>query len=629
MIEDYVSSLNQNQKDAVFHDGNLLALAGAGSGKTRVLTTKVARALEMGVSASSILAITFTNKAATEMRRRIISMHASGAGVKMKTFHSFGAGFLRENYRLAGKSKGFTIWGDSNQKSVVRHIINADKKKFDLLSGSPDVRSSVANMVSWISKVKESSLDKVIKVEEFDPTDAQAFVLIEYQKKLESSNAVDFNDLIRIPVMIMMDHKDTIPIFEYILIDELQDSDENQFQLLVLLGSKCKSISAVGDDDQAIYEWRGAKPSNVARFQQHFSARLVKLEENYRSNPRIVTAANDLIKGNTMRMGKNMIPVRPDGFPIFLLAADDQIVESNRIASFIVDVLLNDPNEQFAILYRENRQSRPLEFALRRNRINYILYKGIDFINRLEIVLMLNVFRLSVNHHDFQALASVLGHFGNGFGPTAIAKLEMWQANADKDAVFYGKDSSSVRFPLSESKRRVYVNSLRLLREMDGVSLIDIEKHIDEEMSYELTSFTGDKDNQKLDRMRNLQELFIWISEYCLEHLGATLLEFLNDASLDTSSSNNDSVASVHLMTIHASKGLEFPVVFVAGCAQSIMPGSFVSELSFHEEARRLFYVAMTRAMDTLILSYPALTHKGYSDVSEFVEDISEHLSTI
>ena len=614
--KDLLAGLNPAQREAVEHgSGPLLVLAGAGSGKTRVLTRRVARLIEHeGVSPHAILAVTFTNKAAGEMRSRIAELlGAEPAGMWSGTFHAIGARMLRIHAPLVGRTQSFTIYDEDDTLAAVKHVM-------ERLRISPKDRPPQA-IVAAISDAKNALVGSTeyeqLAMDPFSKSAAQVYR--ELDVALRQANAVTFDDLLLLPVHLLEQNPDVLERyrkrFRHILVDEYQDTNRAQYRFVSLLGSGHGNVTVVGDDDQSIYGWRGADIRNILDFEHDFQgARVVRLEENYRSTPQILSVANAAISANTSRKGKTLRTTRPGGDAVQVVAALDERDEAEFVVEEISErryAVKRRPLKDFAILYRTNSQSRAFEEALRRHSMPYRLVGAIRFYDRREIKDLLAWLRIIANPSDDEAFRRAVAAPRRGVGETTLDALASFASTAgismfaaSTHAKFAGSLRPSTREALggfsalvhrmNEKARDASVNEL--LRDL--VIAIGYENHLRAE---------GPGANERLDNVRELIAGAVETVQDEGGEVGLTPLDhFLQRATLVTSADALDPNAdAVTLMTLHNAKGLEFPVVFLTGLEEGLFPLSRArEEAESLEEERRLFYVGVTRAGDTLLISH-------------------------
>lgn len=613
---DLLSALNPAQREAVAHaEGPLLVLAGAGSGKTRVLTRRVARLIEHeAVSPRQILAVTFTNKAAGEMKSRIADLlGADPAGLWCGTFHSIGARLLRIHAPLVGRTASFTIYDEDDTVAMVKHVM-------DRLRISPKERppQAVAAVISDAKNtlVGSSEFEQLAR----DPFSKDAArVYRELDTALRQANAVTFDDLLVLPVTLLEQHPEVLAHyrqrFHHVLVDEYQDTNRAQYRLVSLLGSGHGNVTVVGDDDQSIYGWRGADIRNILDFEHDFpGARVVRLEENYRSTPQILGVANAAIAPNTSRKGKTLRTTRAAGEPVQVVAALDERDEAEHVVTEIQAQRYSAarrPLRDFAILYRTNSQSRAMEEALRRHGVPYRLVGATRFYDRREIRDLLAWLKLIANPADDEAFRRAVAVPRRGVGETTLQSLAAFAneqgiamlAAATHEA-FARRTRPSARdalarfsetvFRFREQAREAPVNEL--LRDL--VLGIGYEESLRAE---------GPGANERLDNVRELIAGAVETVQDELGEIGLTPLDhFLQRATLVTSlDSLGPDADAVTLMTLHNAKGLEFPVVYLTGLEEGLFPLSRSrDDPAMLEEERRLFYVGITRAEDLLVMTH-------------------------
>lgn len=621
-----IENLNERQLEAVKNiDGPMLVLAGAGSGKTRVLTTKVMYLLEhKDISPRNILAITFTNKAAKEMKERIYNLIGREAFlIQISTFHSFGLKLLKENYELLGYDSNFTIIDADDSLTIIKKImkdLDIDSNKYNYRA----IRSSISDNKNEMVSVKE--------YEKFVYTDYDEVVYKvydEYEKSLKRSNAIDFDDLLLLPIKLFNEHEDVLikyqDLYKYVFIDEYQDTNKPQYLLSKMISGKYKNITVVGDNDQAIFTWRGADYKNILNFEKDYpDAKVVILDENYRSTKTILKAANNVIKNNKIRKEKNLWTNNEDGNLIKYYKAYDEKDESNYVVKEIKK-LINDgisPNE-ICVLYRANAQSRTVEEAFLQNNISYKIVGSYAFYNRKEIKDLIAYLKLIHNEKDDVSLLRVINYPKRGIGQKTIENLSIVSRNENK----------SLYESIESSKELEFKNIIESLKkEKDTMPLVDFIELV--------LNKTGIKESLKSEktleadiRLENLEE-FKSIARNAEEVSGiVTLEDFLDEISLvtDASENQNDNEEKVTLMTMHAVKGLEFDYVFVVGVEEGLFPhlNSMNSEEELEEE-RRLCYVAITRARKKLYIinSRSRLLYgKVTSNIpSRFISEIGDDL---
>jgi DNA helicase-2/ATP-dependent DNA helicase PcrA len=618
-----LAGLNPAQREAVLHfEGPMLVLAGAGSGKTRVLTTRIARLIEHhGVDPSRILALTFTNKAAGEMRERIARLLGEEPkGMWSGTFHAIGARILRKAAHHVGRTSSFTIYDEDDTLGVVKRIMEHE--------GVPQKQWSPKVIASLISDAKNALVpaaeyDKLA----MDPVSRTAAkVYRQMEPTLRAANAVSFDDLLVLPVEIFRKDEKTLASyrdrFQFILVDEYQDTNRAQFQFIKLLGSGHGNVVVVGDDDQSIYGWRGADIRNILDFEKEFAAaRLVRLEENYRSTPNILHVANAAITQNIGRKGKTLRATREAGEPVTLVAALDERDE----ADFILEEIKARRNREdrglneFAVLYRTNAQSRALEDALRREAIPYRLVGSVRFYDRREIRDLMAYLKLIANPSDEEAFRRAITVPKRGIGDSSVDTLSARarEARVPLSEVAAREDLQESLRPAARKALADFTRMINGLRERAKDTSVDvlIQELIGEIRYVDYLQAEGPESAR--DRIENLSALVNGAAETVIDdggEVGLTPLDhFLQRAMLVAGADALDpSADAVTLMTLHNAKGLEYPVVFLTGLEDGLFPlsQSFDDPPKLEEE-RRLFYVGITRAEEKLYLSHTEMRRRN------------------
>lgn len=625
------SSLNDKQKEAVIDDSkHLRIIAGAGSGKTRVLTMRIAYLIEQKhINPKNVLAITFTNKAANEMKNRISEMLGeAGDGAFISTIHSLCVRILKEEIGVFGYPKNFTIVDGDDQKTILKEAykeFNIDKK--DLSYGS--ALDYIANC-----KYEELSYEKAMDQAygEKKLVD-KANVYKYYDERLKSLYALDFDDLILFTVRLFKLHKDILKKwsskFIYIHVDEFQDIDKTQYELIKLLSSTHDNVYVVGDPDQTIYTWRGADVNIIVNFDKDFkNTKTIILNQNYRSTNNILEGANSLIKYNKSRVPKELFSENGDGDKIVHKTLPDETSEAYYIVSCIQSLLKQGYEyNDIAILYRSNYLSREVEKVFIENRIPYVIYGGIRFYERMEVKDILSYLRLIVTGDDL-AFQRVINQPKRGIGQKSIDTI--FSLAKDNNISMYEVVKQGL-FAKNQSVLESFVDMVeRWKSSLDGKPLEEVLTDVFEQSGYRSML---EKENET-ERIENVKSLIDDIKDYQETYPGSTLADYLSMISLYTDKANTDGSASVSLMTIHASKGLEFKVVFVVGLSEGIFPSErTMLEQKGVEEERRLAYVAYTRAKEKLTLtdtssfSYVVNSAKTTSRfVNEVDEKYIEHL---
>jgi len=633
-----LQDLNENQLKAVQEVKNpLLVFAGAGSGKTRVLTYKVWHLINQNFyQPQQILALTFTNKAAKEMKDRI-SQSIDVKGVNVGTFHSIGARILRQNISKIDDSYGpdFSIYDTSDQKAILREIID----ELDLNENS---LFSPSFLLSEIDRFKNNLIDEKSaskSAKSFEEKQiSEAYNL--YNAKLKNNNAVDFNDLILLPIKIFSLNKTILKSYtdqwKYILVDEFQDTNSAQFKLIALLSNANKNITVVGDDDQSIYGWRGANIDNIlTNFNEEFpNCVQIKLEENYRSSQTILDAAWSVVINNKNRAEKKLRATKGQGEKISLISADNDEEEANAICDSIKSEIKLHKNtfKDFAVLYRTNAQSRSLEQAFIKEGLPYNIVGGTKFYDRKEIKDIISYLSLITNPNDNIALKRIINFPVRGIGEKSISLFEDLAAKTNISMFQSLKNASELNL---RGKQLESINSFwssinkfnELLDELDAKELIRV---VLEEFNIE----NYYKNNPaEFDRYNNIQEFKAFVDQF-MESNPSSLREFLQEISLFTDIDNWDNKNnSITLMTVHAAKGLEFPKVMICGLEQGLFPLIRLDDTSEQlEEERRLFYVAVTRAMENVFIFNARFRRRFGSSLnttfmqSQFLDEIDSSL---
>ena len=627
--------LNEVQKKAVESVVKpSLIFAGAGTGKTRVLTHKIAYLInEKGYNPKEILAVTFTNKAAQEMQSRVKLI----IGDKIKspnigTFHSICARFLREEINLLGFNSNFAIYDTSDQDMLIKSIINSKK--------IPTNGITVPSFRSQISYYKSKLINPISFLEKSNnPFDISlSKILPLYMKELKENNAVDFSDLLLFPLEIFKNFPEILTKyqnkFKYILVDEYQDTNEPQFHFIKYLAEKHKNITVVGDDDQSIYGWRGADISNILNFEKTFpNCDVFKLEQNYRSSGNILSVATSVVENNKVRSKKTLWTEKENGEKIGLMETFDELEEIDGVIELIQKEIHQNKRSfsDFVILYRTNAQSRAIEDGLRRKAISYEIVGGIKFYERKEIKDLLAYLRVLVNPSDTISLKRIMNFPPRGIGAKTIEKCENLAEVKNLPLLEILKIPEEMNLKGQQAAGLIQFYQIikkysELQTKLDASELISV---LVEELG--LINFYNEQNTEdSKERFRNIQELLTTINQFCEKNVDSTISEFLEEVSLLTSiDSWNDSTNHITLMTVHSAKGLEFPIVFITGLEDGLFPisNSFDDPKKMEEE-RRLFYVAITRAEEKAFLHYATNRRRssgasGMGQPSRFVNEIS------
>lgn len=639
---EFLDQLNASQREAVtYTEGASLIVAGAGSGKTRVLTYRIAYLLQQGVPASRIMALTFTNKAAREMKERITKLVGSDARyLAMGTFHSICTRLIRPYADLLGYTRDFTIYDTTDSKSVIKTICKErglDEKIYK--SGAVQARISMAKN-SGVG-VREYVMNQQLLREDREQRMYDFPTVYElYEARLKAANAMDFDDLL-INMLRLMDVSPEVQQkyqqqFQYILVDEYQDTNYIQFLLVKRLAEPQNNICVVGDDAQSIYSFRGADIRNILNFQRVYpQAKLFKLERNYRSTQTIVNAANSLIHKNIHQIEKTVYSEKEEGQPLNLQPYMDDRTEALGVATKIQRMKFKG-YDSFAVLYRTNAQSRVIEGELRKLNIPYRIYGGTSFYQRKEIKDALGYLRLAINGRDNEALLRIVGFPGRGIGETTMKKvsacaIEHHAAYLDvmRRPGEYALDVSAATQKKLQAFAALIDNYHEQSETMDAFAFAENVLRT----SGVLTALAMDRTQEGIDRAQNVQELLNAIHEFVDQRVNegidyTPITDFLSEVSLQTDQDENltDTTERVTLMTVHAAKGLEFPVVFIVGLEENLFPSQFAVKPSEIEEERRLLYVAITRAMEQCHLSFARQRFRNgsftFASYSRFLNDI-------
>ena len=603
-------SLNEPQREAVNHrQGQIVVFASAGSGKTRIITARVASLLDSGVPARSILAVTFTNRAAKEMRERAEKLSPSAKSCVISTFHSACARWLREFANEMGLSSSFMIYDQRDSNNALKAVLIKSRVEVD-------EKSSVAEFSSEIAKAKTKGIfaDDVHKIVKDHPKLIIAGdfnVYQQYQTYLHECDAVDFGDLILNVVFLLRSNNRVRSIlrrrFQYIMVDEYQDINACQFELIKTLAEGYNNLLVVGDDDQSIYSWRGANPHNILRFTEVFpNSKKIVLEQNYRSSSTIVRAASTVVANNYNRVVKNIWTANPTGYLIDFRSVSDPYMEAAEVVDSIISERgLFDFNE-VAIFYRTNSQSRLLEDKIRRQLIPYRIYGGVRFYDRLEIKDVLGYFRLAANNSDNASFKRIISTPRRGIGERTVESIERLANERQRSLLQQCRDLVEQNDPKLGSKLKKFVETFdRMQYELLTAPLPEILgiflSHIDY-FAYLAKHHSDYAD----DKRGNVIELGSAIKDFAKSYPDATLSDWLESVALIGDEGADASESRVSLMTLHASKGLEFERVFIVGVEENLLPHfnsiNAKAKPDDVEEERRLFYVGMTRAKERLTL---------------------------
>ncbi len=644
----YLNELNERQKEAVEHlIGPLMIVAGAGSGKTKVLTTRIAHLMNNGVDAFNILALTFTNKAAAEMKERVAKIlgNTEARNLYIGTFHSVFARILRGEASKLSYPSNFTIYDTDDAKSVVKTVIN-ELQLDDKIYKPNTVYNRISAAKNDLIGANEYKNDYAIMQEDNRANrPAMGMIFDAYQKRCFKNGAMDFDDLLFNMYLLLKNHPDALSKyqhkFKYVMIDEYQDTNRAQYQIVKLLGAMHENVCVVGDDAQSIYSFRGATIENILQFEKDYdNVKVVKLEQNYRSTKSIIQVANEIINNNVNQIPKNLFTNNEEGDKIKLIRAMTDNDEGKTVADTIKELKLRNHyfNKDFAILYRTNAQSRSFEESLRRMGINYKIYGGLSFYQRKEVKDMIAYLRIVVNQQDEEALKRIVNYPVRGIGKTTLEKailfanergLTLWDILCN--AALYGFKSGTL-----ESIDNFVLMIKMFQSELPKKNAYDLAVLVGKNTNLVKELF-NDKTAEGLARYENVQELLNSIKEFTETPMNEedgevgdkTLGGYLQQIVLLTDRDNEDETDNdkVVLMTVHAAKGLEFPVVFVGGMEETLFPsGMSINTREELEEERRLFYVAVTRAKQKLYLTYANARYRfgklEQNESSRFLEEI-------
>lgn len=659
-LEDLLSQLNEVQQQAVSHiDGPVMVIAGAGSGKTRVLTYRIAYMIAQGISPFNILSLTFTNKAAQEMKDRVVSLlgDAKGNHVWMGTFHSVFSKILHIEATYLDFTSNFTIYDTDDCKSLVKTILkenNLDTKEYKVTTVISEISSAKSNMIlpeDYIANDIIAANNKARRMPELGR------IYSIYNSRLKQSDAMDFDDLLTNMYILLRDFPEILlkyqHKFRYIMVDEYQDTNGVQYKILKKLAGAYENICVVGDDAQSIYSFRGADIGNILGFQSDYpDCEVYKLEQNYRSTQNIINAANGVIAHNRRQIPKLIWTANQQGEKLQLACLSSDLEEALYVVKTISKLKEkhNYRNEDFVVMYRVNSQSRTFEEAFRRMNIPYRIYGGISFYDRKEIKDMMAYFRLTVNYKDEEALRRIINYPQRGIGATTMEKLIA--AADDHKVSLWEVVENPLQYNVSLSSGiintlDIFVNKIKSFHaELQQTDAFLLGKHIAQSSGME-QALMGLKDEP--ERYQNLGELFNAMQDFVnrpadtridmetgedLQDKFPSLDLFLNEAALYTDADKDDeNPDKVKLMTVHATKGLEFPCIFVVGMDEGLFPSSMVSSDNELEEERRLFYVALTRAKErvymTTVQSRMIFGNVVFSQPSSFLKEIDTQLLAV
>lgn len=634
--EELINGLNDKQKEAVLAtDGPCLVIAGAGSGKTKVLTHKIAYDIESGIKPWNILAITFTNKAANEMKERIEKLIGDAAkDLWMGTFHSICVRILRRYIDRIGYKTDFVIFDTSDQKTLIKECLKTlkvDDKIFtdrgvlsEISNGKNEMLEPKAYGVKYAGDFRKKTIAEIYEL---------------YQRRLRENNAIDFDDIINFTIKILSENPDVLDYytekFKYILVDEYQDTNKAQFTLVSLLASKYGNVTAVGDNDQGIYSFRGADISNILNFERDFpGTKIIKLEQNYRCTGNILKAANAVIKHNENKYDKKLWTENEEGHLPCIYCGEDEYDEGRYIVEQINHLKTEEyyKNSDFTILYRMNAQSRAIEDILMREGIPYKVIGGLKFYERKEIKDIIAYLRLIHNSADNLSLKRIINEPKRGIGKTSIEQIQEISDKTGNSMYEIIRNAQEYGLTRVFSNSRDFIEQIEYLKsKKDELKISDLIKETLNKTGY-TKALENENSVEAETRIENLEEFLTVAIEFEEESADNTLAEFLENITLSSDIDGmEDQDDLVTLMTLHSAKGLEFPVVFLVGMEEGIFPGyKTIGEPQALEEERRLFYVGITRAKQYLYLT--CAKHRtifgstSYNQASRFVKEIPEEL---
>ena len=640
---DFLDQLNASQREAVIYtEGPSLIVAGAGSGKTRVLTYRIAYLLQQGVPAGRIMALTFTNKAAREMKERIMKLVSTNDAryMMMGTFHSVCTRLIRPYAERIGYTRDFTIYDTTDSRSLLKAICKErglDEKIYK--PTAVHARISMAKN-SGIGPREYGMNQNLLREDREQRMYELATVYALYQARLMAANSMDFDDLL-INMLRLLDECPDVrdqyqQQFQYLLVDEYQDTNYIQFMLVKKLAEPQNNICVVGDDAQSIYSFRGADIRNILNFQRVYpQAKLFKLEQNYRSTQTIVNAANSLIHKNREQIYKEVYSEKEQGQPLHLQPYMDDRTEALGVATQI-QRQRHKGYDSFAVLYRTNAQSRAFENELRKLNIPYRIYGGTSFYQRKEIKDALGYLRLAVNGRDNEALLRIVGFPGRGIGDTTMKKVSVNAIEHHRSYLDVMRHPDDTGLDVSAGTKKKLQDFARLIdgyheqsETMDAFAFAEMVMRT----SGVMTALALDRSAEGIDRAQNVQELLNAIHQFVAQRQEegidyTPITDFLSEVSLQTDQDENleDTRERVTLMTVHAAKGLEFPVVFIVGLEENLFPSQFCTAPHEIEEERRLLYVAITRSMEQCHLSFARQRFRNgsvtFASPSRFLNDI-------
>lgn len=630
-----LDELNPKQREAVNQiDGPCLVIAGAGSGKTKVLTYKIAHLIDnCGVKPWNILAITFTNKAANEMKERVQNLIGDAINdIWLGTFHSICVKILRKFIDRLGYDSSFAIFDTADQKTLVKKCLkelDIDSKIF--------TEKSVINEISNAKNMMIKPDDYLLRNKGDYRKEKIGKIYSLYQKKLKENNAVDFDDIINLTIDLLLENEDILEYysdkFKYILVDEYQDTNKSQFKLVSILAKKNMNIMVVGDNDQGIYSFRGADISNILNFEKDFAGtKIVKLEQNYRCTGNILKVANEVIKNNTTKYDKKLWTENDEGELPFIYTGKDEYDEASFITTKIEEIKNNDnfKYSDFAVLYRMNAQSRAIEDIFMREGIPYKIVGGLKFYERKEIKDIIAYLRLIANQNDNLSLVRVINEPKRGIGAVSLNKVE--ELAIENETSMYNIIKNADKYmPRIQGNVYEFVEMVEILKDAD-LTITELVKAILLKSGY-IAALQAENTVEAETRIQNLEEFLSVVGEFEEEYAENGLNEFLQTLSLSSDVDKlDDTDDKVTLMTLHSAKGLEYPVVFLVGVEDGIFPGEqSATTIEGLEEERRLFYVGITRAKKILFITLASkrtlFGYTSYNKPSRFLKEIPKELT--
>ncbi len=634
-----LDNLNPQQKEAVITtEGPVLVVAGAGSGKTLVLTYRIAYLISLGISPSSILALTFTNKAANEMKERIRKLVGKRADyIYMGTFHSIFARILRQEANLLGYTRDFSIYDTDDSENVIKAIL----KDFNLSENHFNPRF----LQNAFSKVKNKSVTNEYEIEKTLGNQNKKLVELfyEYNRRLKQSNAMDFDDLLIKPIELFSNYLDLLEEyrerFNYILVDEYQDTNIAQYRLLKLLVNQNRNICCVGDDAQSIYKWRGAEVRNILDFHKDFpETKIIRLEQNYRSTKSILAVADSVIKNNVFQIPKTLWTSNESGEHVKIIMCYDERDESNFVSRKISELLYSNEYQpkDIAILYRTNSQSRNFEESLIKSSIPYIIVGGVEFYKRKEVKDLLAYLKLIVNPKDDESFLRIVNFPARGIGEISIATLKSIARIKEKSlfqAIPDLLENNEVNDRIKKNFKLFHDLIIKYQSLLSQSNFYETTKAFVDEIGL-LQIYKEEGTEESLQRYDNIIQLLNSIQDFQSTNPDKQLSDYLSEVSLLADVDNwEDRKNSVVLMTLHSAKGLEFKVVFIVGCEEGLLPLKRDGMIEDIEEERRLFYVGCTRAMKELFLTYARNRNRfgnSFPQIqSRFIEEVDKKFTKL